>query len=186
MPEKEEQTEKKKYSSLYDFADILVSAITVITLLFLFCFRFAGVIGSSMFPTLRDRDSLLISATAGTAKPGDIVIITQPNIWHEPLVKRVIAIGGQTIDIRDGNVFIDGQELTEAYLPEGLNTEPAPAYSASVDMPYTVPAGYVFCMGDNRNNSTDSRFEEVGPIREDYLLGRVVLRLFPFGNFRVV
>ncbi|MDR1928275.1 MAG: signal peptidase I [Oscillospiraceae bacterium] len=171
--------------SLYELAEVLVSAVLVIAALFLFFFRFAGVVGSSMEPTLQPQDWLAVSAFSAKPETGDIVIIAQPNAFNEPLVKRVIATQGQTIDIRENRVYIDGSVLEEPYLPADTVTAAAPWYDASVALPAVVPQGYVFVMGDNRAFSSDSRRKEVGFIRNDYILGKVCLRLKPFGQFVV-
>ncbi|MDR1464381.1 MAG: signal peptidase I [Oscillospiraceae bacterium] len=172
-------------SSLYDLADILVSAVLVITVLFLFLFRFAGVVGPSMQPTLHDKDWLAVSAFDFQPRPGEIVIITQPNRWHEPLVKRVVAVAGQTVDIRDGQVFVNDELLEETYLPADVSTYYPSDTFCTGPLPLKVPDGYVFVMGDNRTNSTDSRYREIGFIRCDYILGKVRFRLWPLGNFQI-
>ena len=116
---------------------------------------------------------------------GDIVICHYPGRM-ERFVKRVIAFGGETISIHDGYVFIDGEQLDEtAYAGDWyghiirlVNTK------GSVNGEYTVPAGYVFVMGDNRNLSHDSRAEDVGPIAEEQVLGRCIAVVWPIGAIR--
>ncbi|MDR2524643.1 MAG: signal peptidase I [Oscillospiraceae bacterium] len=179
----------KLTNACYELAEVMVSAIFVIALMFLFFFRFAGVVGESMVPTLNDKDWLAVSATPGNPARGDVVIISQPNAHNEPLVKRVIALEGETIALRDGFVYIDGQLLNEsAYLAEDVRTYPAPEGMSIADvvdgeMVLRIPKGYVFVMGDNRMNSSDSRFTDVQLINENYILGKVMLRLRPFGQF---
>ena len=112
---------------------------------------------------------------------GDIVIITQPNALHKTLIKRVIAVGGQTVDIDEeaGIVYVDGEPLREEYTLE-------PTYiKGDMEFPIHVPEGYVFVMGDNRNDSTDSRMKVVGLIDERYIMGKVLVRLSPFGQWKV-
>lgn len=174
----ENTTEKKKFSftgMVFDVVSIFTSALVIIALLFTFCIRFVGVDGRSMMPTLNHGDWLLVSAINNEIDVGDIVISTQPNSFNEPLVKRVIAKGGQTVDIDfiTGAVYVDGQKLDEPYIMELTHT------SEGVSFPLTVPEGTLFLMGDNRNDSTDSRSTLVGCVDERYILGVVMFRLAP-------
>jgi signal peptidase I len=176
------QDDDKALASCYELAEVLCSAVLAIAVLFTFAARFAGVVGTSMVPTLNNRDWLAVTAYLARPARGDIVIISPPrtNSFHEPLVKRVIATGGQVVDIRDGRVYVDGEAIQEPYLPAGVVTEPGPWYRRdSLEYPATVPTGRVFVLGDNRGGSLDSRVSDVGFIREDDILGRVVFRLHP-------
>jgi len=174
--------------SLFEMAEVLSSAVLCIAVLFTFVMRFAGVIGSSMVPTLVNGEWLAVTAVLPQPTRGDVVIISpRTNAFHQPLVKRVIAVAGDEIDIVDGQVLVNGEAIAEPYLPEGLRTHPASEYQSSLAYPVRVPAGRVFVMGDNRGGSTDSRFSAVGFIRADDILGRVSLRVKPFfetGPFR--
>lgn len=173
-------------ASCYELAEVMVSAILVIAAMFIFLFRFAGVVGESMVPNLHNADWLAISASLAKPQRGDVVIISQKNAHNVPLVKRVIATEGESIDIRDGCVWINGEKLDESgYLAESVQTFAAPPGSASTTLPMRVPRGYVFVMGDNRGASSDSRSSAVGLINENYILGKVLLRLRPFGQFWV-
>ena len=111
----------------------------------------------------------------------DIVIVTQPNYFHEPIVKRVIATGGQTVDIDPlaGVVYVDGEALDEPYTLE-------PTYTLDdIQFPLTVPEGMLFVMGDNRNISLDSRYTEVGLIDVREIQGRAAGRVFPLGEWSI-
>ena len=170
----------KLLTSCFELAEVLCSAVLAITVLFVFVARFAGVVGSSMVPTLKNNDWLCITAFLSNPKRGEIVIISPRTIsFHEPLVKRVIAVAGDTVDIQEGKVLVNGNTVKETYLPEGTTTEPAPEYLSNIDYPVTVPRGKVFVMGDNRGGSIDSRYADVGFIRVNDLLGKVLLRVWP-------
>lgn len=169
--------------NVYDIADIVVSAVIVIFVIFVFLFRIVGVVGDSMVPTLHQGDWLVVSSSSYEPEAGDVVIITQPNAFNEPIVKRIIATEGQTVDIdySKGEVYVDGKLLDEPYINEPTTDDT----ECDVQFPVTVPEGYVFVMGDNRNHSTDSRSSMVGFINERYILGEVSARVFPFGDFKV-
>lgn len=172
-----------KGSFWFDLVSIISSAGIIVAIIFVFVFRTVGVSGSSMYPTLHDKDRIILSAF-DNPKQGDIVVTCQPSSFSyiEPtLVKRVIATGGQTVDIdfNRGKVFVDGVELDEPYINE-LTRD-----SESFTAPVTVPEGYIFVMGDNRNASTDSRDSRVGLIRDDYVLGKALFRVMPFGQFKI-
>ncbi len=175
--------EEKKGSSLFDFASIVMTGIVAIAVVFTFFFRTATVSGRSMQPTLNGGDMLMVTAFDNTHERGDIVVITQPNAFNEPIIKRIIAVGGQTVDIdfKQGIVYVDG------VAENGNYTLAAPTYEKEdFDGPITVPKGYLFVMGDNRNDSTDSRSNAVGLIDERYVYGTVLGRISPFGSWEVV
>lgn len=175
-----ETTEQKKekygfVNFVYDMVSIFATAMVMIAVLFTFVIRFVGVDGDSMEPTLQNNDWLIVSAFNPEIEHGDIVISTQPNAFDEPLVKRVIAKGGQTVDIdfETGAVYVDDVLLDEPYIADLTHT------SEGVTFPLIVPEGTLFLMGDNRNDSTDSRSPMVGCVDERYVLGVVQYRIMP-------
>lgn len=174
-------TNSKLAQNVYDLASILTTAVITIMLVFTFVFRIAGVIGPSMNSTLTEGDKLMVSAFVNEPKMGDIIIITQPNSFNEPIVKRVIGLPGQKIDIdfTKSIVYVDGKKIDEPYV-KGLTIN-----KFDIDFPVTVPKGSVFVMGDNRQNSTDSRSSQIGFIQENYILGKVKFRVAPFGSWHV-
>lgn len=159
-----------------------LTAVMCVVLLFTFAGRMVGVVGESMLPTLEDKDRLICTRLYGELEAGDIVIVTKPNDMNEPLIKRVIATGGQTIDIdsETGYVYVNAKRIYEDdYILEGI----IPGTEFETEFPQVVPLGHVFVMGDNRNNSRDSRFASVGMVDERYILGRVVYRVWPSDRF---
>lgn len=181
---KKSKTDSKnnKYLSVFDFVSIVMTSFIIIAIIFTFAFRLVGVVGSSMTDTLHE-DDWLITVQKEHYERGDIVVITQPNYFNEPLIKRVIATEGETvtIDYDTATVYVDGVPLNEPYTKDDFMLR----ISDEVSYPYTVPEGHIFCMGDNRNGSTDSRSNLIGPLDERYVLGKAVVRLLPFGDFNI-
>ena len=175
-----ENDKKNKQPFAYDVVSVICTAVIVIMVAFTFFFRFVGVVGDSMVPTLENNDWLLVHSKS-SYEYGDIIISSQPNAFNEPIVKRVIATGGQTVDIdfNNGIVYVDGKALDEPYINDKTHDR------EDFSEPVTVPEGYVFVMGDNRNHSTDSRDRRVGLIREEYILGKALFRVKPFGQFKI-
>lgn len=131
-----------------------------------------------MRETLQNGDLLLVvnRALCGGFERGDVVIAAKAAFENgEPIVKRVIATGGQTVDVDfdGGVVYVDGQALEEPYIREATHL------SEGAEFPFTVPEGSVFLMGDNRNGSRDSRAPELGAVDERCLIGRAVFLLLP-------
>jgi len=176
----EAQAKRKKFFREYfEWLESLTAAVVITVLIFTFVGRVATVSGSSMFPTLQDGNMLLLSDLFYQPAYGDIVIITQPHSPQEPLIKRIIATEGQQvyIDFALGEVYVDGELLDEPYICE-------PTYQDfDVTFPQVVPAGHVFVMGDNRNNSLDSRVSRIGMIDERNILGKVYCRISPMDEF---
>lgn len=175
----EQQRERRQfcYETLGMAAAVLVAVIVLFTLVV----RLEWVNGSSMYPTLRDREMMLVWQAGYTPKAGDVVVLTQKSYRKESLVKRVIAVGGQTvrIDYGENRVYVDGTALEEDYInwSEPDPMEPRPE---SWTEELTVPEGFLFVMGDNRNHSSDSRDPDIGVVAGGNVLGKCVLVLVPF------
>ncbi|WP_288735846.1 signal peptidase I [uncultured Enorma sp.] len=144
----------------------------------------------SMEPTIEVGDQIFaqkLTVNLGMdVQPGDIVVFRNPDgtSEHDVLVKRVIATAGQTVDLVDGVVYVDGVALDEPYAEGESYPLAAQAEGVSVGFPYTVPEGCVWVMGDNRENSADSRY--FGAVPEDDLIGVVVFRYWPLNRFGLV
>lgn len=168
---------------LYHWLQTLVPVCVVIVLCLTLVGRITAVDGDSMYPTLHDGDLMVVQSLGYTPQPGDVVIFSKPfRTFHGAIVKRVIAVGGQTvrIDYMAGTVTVDGQLLEEPYLAQAMAI---PWYDNSPVVEVTVPEGELFVMGDNRNGSNDSRDPELGTVDTRYVLGRAVLILAPLSDF---
>ncbi|HIU36159.1 MAG TPA: signal peptidase I [Candidatus Fimenecus excrementigallinarum] len=165
--------DNKVLRNIYDFASVLVTAVLAVAVIFTFVFKISVVDGSSMNNTLFDGDKLILTARDWKVETGDIVVISQPNIYEKVLIKRVIATQGQTItvDASKGQVIVDGVVLDEPYIAAVTRVQ------GNMTYPITVPEGKVFVMGDNRNASTDSRDIFVGLIDTRYIVGEAVYRV---------
>ena len=182
MEKQQQSAPAVRGQGILEWYEALISAALVLVLIFSFFFRIIQVDGRSMVPTLTHGDKLIVWAAGYTPQRGDVVIVDSYTSYGRPLVKRVIAKGGDTvsIDYATGTVAVNGEVLQEDYIAE-------PTYLGSdVQFPYTVPEGTVFVMGDNRNQSLDSRSTYVGCIDERDILGRVLLCFMPFTDFGVV
>ena len=179
MDNQAKEPKVKTRVEVYDWIQSILLALVVCVLLFVFGVRMVNVDGESMLPTLENGDRVIISRLFYTPKQGDIVVLRKESFMYEPIVKRVIAVEGQTIDIDfdKGVVYVDGVALDEPYIYE-------PTYKQlDFSGPVTVPEGCVFVMGDNRNGSTDSRYSVLGCIDTRLIQGRVYLTVFPLKNF---
>ena len=156
------------------YSTVLTICFTVVV--FLFCFLFfrpTVVSGSSMNPTLSSNDLLLLNGVSQKLGYGDIAVIRREN--DTLLIKRVIGLAGDTIYINedDGCVYRNGERLDEPY---ALFPTPAQQLLGEV----SVPLGHIFVLGDNRVNSHDSRYNDIGMIPLDSVIGKAVYRLYPF------
>ena len=187
----ETQTEKKKKkkaegrfsSELFGWGESLMAVLIFFVVVFTFFVRLIGVDGSSMYPTLEDHSIMLVSNLNYDPARGDIVVLRKEGFYgDQPIVKRIIATGGDTVDIdpASGDVIVNGEVLDESYIAEKINTL---ENMGDIAYPQTVPEGCVFVMGDNRNASTDSRWAALGMVDERYILGHVLNVVYPFSEF---
>lgn len=176
---KKRKNEVREITDLYDWLQCIVSALVVCILLFTFVARTCGVVGPSMENTLYEGERLIISNLFYTPRQGDIVIFRKDSFRDEPIVKRIIALEGQTVDIDfiAGAVYVDGELLEEDYIKE-------PTYrSLDFEGEIKVPEGCVFVLGDNRNHSNDSRDALIDCVDTRYIIGKAYWRISPVERF---
>lgn len=170
-----------KFDAFLDFIEVILFSIFIVIMVFTFLFRIANVEGVSMENTLFNGDKLVMTHLFYTPKDGDIIVINSDKL-NETIIKRVIGTANEwvSIDAKNSTVSVNGKILEEDYIKEKdfncayLNPE---NYNEEKDVyEYFVPFGYVFVMGDNRNNSTDSR--AIGLIPEEDVAGKAVLRIY--------
>ena len=164
-------------ATVYDWLGSLFLALVIVLLIMTFGFRIIDVDGKSMEPTLIDTDKVVITDLFYTPHNGDIVIISHAKEYQKPLVKRVIATPGQELrlDYANNAVYVDGEKLDEPYI-QGM--------TVSGDVPEEelngiVPEGKVFVMGDNRGISLDSRYQQIGFIDTDLIIGKAQVDVIP-------
>lgn len=167
---------------LYMNVRVLVSMMAVFVMMFTFVARIIVVSGPSMENTLWGGDLILVWGLGYTPKQGDVVVLTQESYQEDSIVKRVIATGGQRVDIDYGAnaVRVDGELLEEDYIKEQMFV---PGYGEGINH-VTVPEGCLFVMGDNRNESADSRYPDIGIVDTRCVIGRGVAVMFPFEHWK--
>lgn len=181
--EKQPQKDSPFVRSALEWAETIVMAVVLVAIVFTFVARVITVDGRSMEPTYYNGDRVLVTQLAGPAQKGDVVIVIEA--LDEPIIKRVIATEGQVVDFDPelGEVTVDGQVVAgSAYGTEDGITYVPDLPGQVLEFPQTVPEGCVFVLGDNRDNSTDSRFVSVGMVDCRNILGKVVFNLYPFSR----
>ena len=206
---------KEKGGFFRDIIEIVESTFVtmfIIVLMFTYVLHPVNIVGTSMVPTLNanyngdriaanDTDKIFMNTIFFKVNYGDILVIDKAKNYllnehgtpYQPqydmpinvcIIKRVIAVGGQTVDLRDGKVFIDGKEIDEPYIAPNSVTNDLGAFDGQY--PITIPKGYYFVMGDNRNASTDSRHRSVGLVKKNQIYGKAIIKYSPIEEFDVL
>jgi signal peptidase I len=168
-----------------DVVEVIVFAVGIFFFIYLLIMRPHKISGQSMMPNFQDAEFLLTEkVTYYTRNPdrGDVVVFTPPISTTDEFIKRVIGLPGERILINNGHIYINDKLLTESYIKDDVVTSGGPFLSEGVE--YTVPAGQYFVMGDNRPNSSDSRYW--GPITKKVMTGRAWVSYWPISISGVV
>lgn len=176
---KKEKPKKSMQREIFEWVMVIVCALGMAFVLRTFVFEPVSVDGRSMMNTLQDGEYMIATKfdyLTGDPERFDIVICHYPD-RTENFVKRIIAFGGETVELRDGELYINGEFVEQNF----DRTASARDYG-----PYTVPEGRYFVMGDNRDNSHDSRASDVGALTREQIRGHVQYVVYPFSNFRKV
>ena len=187
------ETKPSAAHSVLEYVEMFVLAVIAVLVVFTFAFRLCQVQGSSMMSTLKDGERIITTNAFYTPEPGDVIVFHQTSdinpTLNEPIIKRVIATEGQTvkIDFNDKNdmkIWVDGVEYADenAYF-DTLRAHIYPQHSfnkVTGIFEATVPEGHVFVLGDNRDNSNDSRSVAIGFVDERRILGKAIFRIKPF------
>ncbi len=187
--EKPVKSKNKKLKEAFSTVIYFLIVLLVTWLLITFVIQRTVVEQTSMETTLQSGDSLLvdkISYRFTEPKRFDIVIfpykLAEEKTYY---IKRVIGLPGETVRIDyDGNIYINDEKLEENYGREVI--QPNSTWSSKMDKGVTLADDEYFVMGDNRNNSVDSRFDNVGPVKRDEIIGRAILRIWPFSSFGII
>ena len=164
----------------FEWVEALITSLVVVIILFTFLFRIVNVSGPSMLPTLYSGDRVVLQSYFYHPQCGDVVVITHAQNFSDPIIKRVIALENQVVDInyKTGIVSVDGVALDEsACIQNGITKQ-----KSDFTFPLTVPQGHVFVLGDNRPVSNDSRYREIGMIEVGNILGKAEYVVFPFNR----
>ena len=194
FPEKPAAAEEPRRpgADLFEWLQMLMGCVLAAVVLFNCLARLTRVEGGSMENTLEHGEMMLLWTLGYQPQQGDIVVLnktaweTEQILHGRAIVKRVVAVGGQTVDIdySTGTVYVDGAPLDEPYIKEEMYF---PARDPMMQgTHWEIPEGSIFVMGDNRNHSTDSRHLQLGPVDNSYVLGKAVFALWPMDKFGAV
>lgn len=187
-PVSEDKPKEKKgaVANIFEIVEMFAACAAVILLVFTFVVRLTVVDGPSMNKTLTNGDYVVVESLGYTPKRGDIVVVQDPtaNGYTKPLIKRLIAVGGDTVDIdfSTWTVTVNGEVLDESAY---VYIDPSAVFTSDYKFPVTIEEGKVFVMGDNRHHSADSRLSTIGQIDERCVVGHAFMRILPFDSIKV-
>lgn len=166
-------------SFIFELARSVLLALVIIIVLLTFFFRIVNVDGRSMMNTLQDSDKLIVTTFMYTPENNDIVVISHAEEYEKPIVKRIIAKEGQRleIDFENERVYVDGTLIDEPYVSSELK-------QGNTEIPSVIPKGKCFVMGDNRLESLDSRYSEIGLINIDDIIGKAQFVFYPLSRIQ--
>ncbi len=164
----------------FDIVESVCISIILVTTVILFIGRVIVVDGESMADTLHSGEKVIISNFLADYEKNDIVVTDGSVHNGRPIIKRIVATEGDTINIdySTGDVYLNGNILEENYIKEKINAD-----DRKENIRLTIPQGYLFLMGDNRNYSLDSRSDEIGLVSENDILGKTIIRISPLSQF---
>jgi signal peptidase I len=179
-------------ASAVEWAVVIVGAVVLALVVKFFLLQAFYIPSLSMYPTLHEGDRVLVNKLSyklHDVNRGDIIVFERPPSEAASdipdLIKRVVGLSGDAVAFENGSVYINGEKLTENYLPEGTTTSAATTpYKCTLQAPCMIPDGDVWVMGDNRGDSQDSRY--FGPIEEKTIVGRAFVLVWPFDRFEIL
>lgn len=179
----EAQKTEEKYDvkkEIFEWIETLVISMIIVSLISVYGFRIMNVVGSSMVPTLYDKERVVMNTFDKSYETGDVIGVKRRG--DTPLVKRIIAkeYDKVMIDFEEGKVYVNDRLLDEPYINEPTLTNKEQEY------PLIVPKGHLFVMGDNRNHSDDSRVKSIGTVDERNVIGKVIFVAYPFDKMGAV
>ena len=184
-----EETKKRPAGAeLFEWLQMVLICVVGAVIAFNCVVRLSVVDGHSMDPTLEHGELMLVWTAGYEPKQGDVVVLNKTTadfLGEAAIVKRVIALEGQSVDIDygSGTVYVDGVALKEDYILEEMYLPGNPHMQRTH---FEVPEGEVFVLGDNRNGSTDSRDDRLGSVHEDYILGKAIAAIWPIGKLGLI
>lgn len=191
-----EKPRPNRRQALVEWVVIVVVALVAALLIKTFAIQAFYIPSGSMEPTLKPGDRVLVNKLSYDFHQihiGDVIVFRRPPRDTTPgiddLIKRVVALGGETVQVKDCGVWVNGKEEAQPWEPKGWQS-PLSEYCTTwpagtfLPNPYTVPKGDVFVMGDNRGNSYDSRYW--GPLPDNYIVGRAFVRIWPIGRIGLI
>jgi signal peptidase I len=189
------QVKTKSSSLTVDVLQSVIIAVFVCTIIYLFIATPNQVSGQSMQPSFEDGQLLLTNKVIQwlgdtdlgpklglNYQRGDVIVFQRPG--ERDFIKRIIGMPDEKISIKNGNVYINGEQLVEEYIPSEVRTNGGTFLQTGDE--FTIPANHYFVMGDNRSNSEDSRYTEIGFVSRDWMKGKVVMRYWPPTTFGII